>query len=276
MSQSSVAGVWEFFDAVPMWHLFFVFGVCSGALTFIVLIRRVGILGLPGFDRILLYLAIVYFCGLLGARVVSLVQWLRHPTDMEDGWTLVGPMTFYGGVMGGGIAAVWGLFSLRVRLRDVWFPFASSVCIGMAFGRVGCFLNADDYGAPIPDAAHGFWGYFAWASAGPGSVLRYPVQLTEAVFALIIWCLGLGGFLVWSHSPRNLFLLGSATFADLLLLRFFLEFYRGDPRGDFFGMPLSLSQGIALVLMCLLVWFSWKVLRVDPSGHEWREHAAQD
>lgn len=107
------------------------------------------------FDGELIYsLAVwVFVSGILGARVFYVIQkWEQFGGD--SAWELLagivnvtqGGIVIYGGLIGG--AAGFLVFVLRNRLS--WLAvgdlIAPSVLLGMAIGRIGCFLNGCCYG----------------------------------------------------------------------------------------------------------------------------------
>lgn len=155
-----------------------------------------------------------------------------------------GGLVFYGGLLGG-ILGGW-LGSLLVKrplltLEPIIVPFLP---LGHAIGRIGCLLAGCCYGMP-------YEGFGAIHYPYPvGTVLPgqgyFPTQPIEAIGDVVI-CL----FLLYrERSPRRS---GSQLLAYLTtyaLLRFFLEFFRGDGiRGGFAG--LSTSQWISLTLLAV-------------------------
>ncbi len=181
-------------------------------------------------------LLFVMFCfGILGARLLYAAQ---HPEEftaqpLRIFFLQEGGLVWYGGFIGGaGAGILYARFRKWPALRFADL-FAPAVPLAHAFGRVGCFLNGCCYGA----ATDGPCGILFPGHAEP----RLPVQLFEA-----------GGLLVLSAtllfiSPK-LKKEGSLLFLYLLsygLLRFFLEFWRGDqtPIGLF-----SLAQWMSLAL----------------------------
>ncbi len=151
---------------------------------------------------------------------------------------LGGGLVFYGGLLGAGLfAALYVLLWRRfpARLLPCLLP---GLAFGHALGRVGCFLAGCCYGTALKG---GF---------------RHPVQLYEGL-ALV----GLGFFLLakvrrgnWACPNLLAFYLASYS-----LLRFILEFFRGDRARGLWTLGLfevSTSQGIALALVCGVVLYS--------------------
>jgi len=110
-------------------------------------------------DNITLLVAIT---GLAGARIFS---WLfEFPPGFSLWQALLEPsggLVFYGGVIGGLVSAIaYGLLA-RVSLRTLLDVLAAPLAVGLAFGRIGCFMAGCCWGdvcvdqkqlATLPDA----------------------------------------------------------------------------------------------------------------------------
>jgi phosphatidylglycerol:prolipoprotein diacylglycerol transferase len=236
---------------IPAWHFFYAVGAI-GAYVMLVWLGRKFEPEIP--ESILARLFIVcYLAGYAGARYLSIL--VEEPDVRGLGPTLAamfrfGPMTFYGGAIG---AFVGGLVYVRrrglsvARLMDLAIPAGLTALV---LGRIGCFLNGDDYGLPIGPSHDGApW----WAVTFPNlkdDIARYPVQLWEA---LTVALLVVG--LIWGFKrARTAFRPGIVGFLGIVIyanLRFGLEFFRGDLRGFVLGDWLSTSQFISIVVLAI-------------------------
>ena len=192
---------------------------------------------------------VLYLSGWVGARALSIViEQFEVSTPMQWVQALFsfGPMTFYGGALAcgltGTLAVIW-----KKQSTGIWLDhLIPAGILALAVGRLGCFLNGDDYGRPVDSG----WQWLGFGVPGLDSepVLRYPAPLLEAFGAFVLcglftWKLCLRPTPKWKNGFSGwLAILCSA------LLRFAVEYVRGDPRGRFFQTSLSTSQGIALVL----------------------------
>lgn len=204
---------------------------------------------------------VCYILGYLGARALSIL--VEEPgVSLIEGLLRFGPMTFYGGA----IAAFVG-GALFVRARRL--PFAGIVDIAipagllaLAIGRVGCFLNGDDYGKAVPLAG----GEAPWWSVTfpvlEDGVARYPVQLMEAAVVVLLASSLVWGFrrLTQAFRPGIVGFLGVVGYANL---RFGLEFWRDDFRGSPLGNWMSTSQFISTLILvaCALTVPYWVMRR---------------
>jgi phosphatidylglycerol:prolipoprotein diacylglycerol transferase len=117
--------------------------------------------------------------GLFGSRVLGL---LEHAPNLTLTWNAVlrsGGKTIVGGLLGGWIAVelIKRLRGIRSRTGDL---FVVPLCVGIAIGRIGCFLAglADDtYGTPTS---------LPWAVDFGDGVPRHPTQLYEIVFLIAL------------------------------------------------------------------------------------------
>ena len=170
-------------------------------------------------DRRWLILAACAIGALFGSRLLGL---LEQAPRIGFHWQALmmptGGKTIVGGLLGGWLAVevVKPLLGIRTRTGDL---FAIPLCVGIAVGRIGCFLAglADDtYGTPttLP------WG----VDFGDG-IPRHPTQLYEIVFlvalATALWFLGKR-----PHPTGQLFRIFICSY---LLWRLLIDFLKPQP-----------------------------------------------
>jgi phosphatidylglycerol:prolipoprotein diacylglycerol transferase len=156
---------------------------------------------------------------------------------------------FYGGLLG---AVAVGYFLMK-RFQLPWWKTADAcapgIALGNVLGRLGCFSAGCCWGKPTTEP----WGVrfteLAHEITGvPAGVPLHPTQLYESMSMLIV-CL----FLVWLHRHRRFSGQVILTYGLLYsAIRFVIEFFRDDPRGDILRLTsitgLSTSQMIGIVL----------------------------
>lgn len=156
---------------------------------------------------------------------------------------------FYGGLIG---AVITGYFLMR-HYKLPWWKTADAcapgIALGNVFGRLGCFSAGCCWGKPTTEP----WGVRFTALAHeitgvPTGAPLHPTQLYESFSMLLVFF-----FLLWLHRHRRFS--GQVILAYALLyaaIRFVIEFFRDDPRGDILGLTtltgLSTSQLIGLVV----------------------------
>jgi phosphatidylglycerol:prolipoprotein diacylglycerol transferase len=110
-------------------------------------------------DRVRDLVLWVFLGGILGARVFYLYQYrheIQNPIlEFFQFWN--GGIVFYGSALGGALTALIARRYLLDRFRvSVWQLadiMAPSIAVGLAIGRIGCFLNGCCYGHPAaPDS----------------------------------------------------------------------------------------------------------------------------
>ena len=148
----------------------------------------------------------------------------------------VGGKTIVGGLIGGyvGVVITKRIFKFSRSTGDL---FAPGLALGVAIGRIGCFLNGCCYGTPT---------MLPWAVAFKG-VLRHPTQIYESIFGLALF------FVLWRVRDKvtregdlfKIFLLAYVSF------RFFIEFLRADVVAGAFH--LSLAQIICGTVFLILI-----------------------
>ena len=203
--------------------------------------------------------------ALVGAKLLLVIvdydQFSLNPADLLSVARSGG--VFYGGLISAVVVAFWYIARHGMPFWTTCDVFAPGIALGHVTGRLGCFAAGCCYGKPTTVAwAVTFTNPLAAANVGtPLGVPLHPTQLYEAGAELLILVLLLG------FERRGRLFAGRTFWAYMLLYaisRFVIEFFRGDPRGEIFG--ISTSQFISLVLaplsLAMLVWLS----RVTPTA----------
>ncbi len=91
----------------------------------------------------------------------------------------LGGKTIVGGLLGGWLAVELAKLLLRIRTRTGDL-YAIPLCIGIAVGRIGCFL------AGLADDTYGNPTSLPWAVDFGDGIPRHPTQLYEIAFLLAL------------------------------------------------------------------------------------------
>jgi phosphatidylglycerol:prolipoprotein diacylglycerol transferase len=191
-------------------------------------------------------------CSLIGSKILMLFtepEYRDHPLQLLSLDFLRSGGVFYGGLIG----AIVSGYLLMLRYKLPWWKTADAcapgIAIGNFFGRQGCFAAGCCWGKPttlpwgvkFTELGHEITGV-------PIDVRLHPTQLYESFAMLLVFF-----FLFWLHKHRRFN--GQVILLYALLysaIRFVIEFWRDDPRGDLFGLTtmtgLSTSQLISLVV----------------------------
>lgn len=197
--------------------------------------------------------------GLWGSQLLGLIVhgWQGGPFAWLRVWE--GGKSYYGGLLGGALAGAAFLRFRRLSLLSYADAVVPAVALGYAIGRLGCFLNGDDYGTlshlpwavryAVGTEAHAAHAARGWI--GPGEIWSLPIHPVQLYASL----LGLGLFLLLATwRPQRL----GNRFCRFMVLygaaRFAMEWLRGDFRAVL--GPLSLPQVFSL-LFVIAGWGIW-------------------
>jgi phosphatidylglycerol---prolipoprotein diacylglyceryl transferase len=233
--------------------------------------RRVGI----DADTILAAATEVFIWGLIGARLFYVIEY--HEQFFVAGKHLRQTLVDILNIANGGLVvfgslptaavAIWRFARRRglpvLKLADCAAP---GMLVGLAIGRIGCFLNGCCYGGPceLPWAVSFPAGTEVAAryplAPGAESVPVHPAQLYAAIDAAILAALAVA----WTPFARR----DGEVFALVLTLhpisRMLLEAIRVD-EPPALGTPLSISQLLSLILLALAAGLWWWIER-QPTG----------
>jgi len=180
--------------------------------------------------------------GILGGRIAYVLAdigyFLREPAAIIR--IDQGGLIYYGGF----VAAIFAGFVFarlhRIAFVDLADYAITSVPLGHAFGRIGCFLNG---------CCGGKEANVAWSVFQNGAY-RHPVQLYEVFVNLVIYVMLLRVY-CRHRRPGEVLALYCIAYGTA---RFFLEFLRADER--LVSPFLSLGQIISLALVAagLVMW----------------------
>lgn len=178
--------------------------------------------------------------GALGSR---LLYWLEDPAQtlarLDDPAFLLGGKTVVGGLIGGliGVELTKKILGVSGRTGDL---FALPLAVGIAIGRIGCFL------AGLPDRTFGTETSLPWGVDFGDGVHRHPTQLYEALFLA-----GLAGVLASAarrpHAEGSLFRVFMMAYLGFRVL---VDAIKPDPR---LALGLSAIQWAALLTLTYYV-----------------------
>lgn len=206
--------------------------------------------------------------GVVGSRIAYViehwsVEFAAHPERIVR--VDQGGLMFYGGLIFA--LVVFFVWCLRTKEHPLALAnlLATVVPLGHAFGRLGCFFYGCCYGRDS-DA----WcavtfpiGSPSWYEHGRQLVSVLPTQLFEAAALLALFAVLYAIYRRGRRYTAGAYLVGYAV------IRFGMEFLRGDPRAAV--GPLSISQTISIGLAALgaaLLLADWSRRSRSVSHHE--------
>lgn len=172
--------------------------------------------------------------GVIGAKIPILILEYKYIlTNFPNILPIIfSGKTITGGLVGGFISVLIVKKFLKIKVKRGNL-FAPAIAIGVAVGRIGCFLRGDAYGTPtsLP------WG----VNFGDG-IMRHPTQIYESLFMF--------GMFFYFQYAKNKNPAPGVLFENLMIyyftFRFFIEFIRVE-KIVFLG--LTLFQLISLVVV---------------------------
>ena len=189
---------------------------------------------------------------------------LDDPMQILRVWE--GGMAFHGGFVGVVVAGILFCRRAGVSMLSTGDMLAMVTPMGLIFGRVANFINAELWGraTDVPWAV----GFPGEAALCAGQVCgRHPSQLYEAVLegvllgALVLWAVWRGGWLARPGRVMGLFVAGYGV------ARFVVEFFRqpdaqfvslGNPLGlawQIGGWGLTQGQALSVPMVAVGLWF---------------------
>lgn len=244
-------------------------------------VRRAAQVGIPA-DTVWDASMWMFFSGIAGSRIFYCIQYadqvffdiVNGQRVPKQGLDLLlaavnlpdGGLVLYGGVIAGIIAYI---VFCRIRkisaahLGDVMIP---SLFIGLAFGRMGCFLNGCCYGdrcdlpwgvmfplGSVPDTALVKKGFVSPDQAL--TLYLHPSQIYATINAFVLAGLT-AAYFRYRHREGSVIAVGMLGYP---VARFVEEYLRGDELGQF-NTSLTISQwvsvGLFLAGVAYTIWIS--------------------
>lgn len=194
--------------------------------------------------------------AIVGARILHVISYWREDYAGKPVWEIFmvhhGGLVFFGGLVGSSLACIFYTRAKGLPLWKLADALAPSVALGHAFGRIGCLMNGCCYGVAtsLPIAVR----YPApHLTEGQGV---HPTQIYESLLNLALY-----GFLAWKYRRKSfdgqVFVFYLVAYA---VIRFNVEFLRGDYLGPRLGGWATPGQVGSLLVLVLGVWL-WIALK---------------
>lgn len=186
--------------------------------------------------------------AIIGARLLYVLlkfsEYKENPTSVL--YITQGGLSVHGGVLGGMIAAWIYIAYRKLKYWHIADMVAPQLALGLAIGRIGCFLNGCCYGVPtsnpqawyaviFPDNPH---------TGLTGGVPRHPAQLYESALSFLIF-LYLRSFYKNRKFEGHVFLMWVGLYS---VARFIQEFYRFNESSEVIFGFITVAQLASVVL----------------------------
>jgi phosphatidylglycerol:prolipoprotein diacylglycerol transferase len=183
-----------------------------------------------------------------------------------------GGMSFHGGLIGAIIAVLYTAYSRKLSVLRLGDVACAAAPIGLLFGRLANFINAELYGRETT-VAWGMrfptydWGAREWGSA-ENAPLVHPSQLYEAglegllLFAILAVAIWRFKALARPGLVSGIFLVGYA------IARTFVENFREPDNFTQGIMPEWFTMGMLLSIPMIIggAWLIWRATKGSGSG----------
>ena len=233
---------------VRAWGIMVVLGIIVGTLLISRLARKTGFIKE---EQVLDFVIYAVVAAIIGARIwevaFSWQAYVNNPLDALKFWN--GGLSIQGGILGGLLFAIWFVKKHRIDFWEFADLLAPGLILGQGIGRIGCFLNGDAFGIPTKSIFGVSYQTGTPAFAAYGSTPLFPAELFEAGGDMAILVILL--FMIKKKPTRGIVIL--TYFILYSLLRFVLEFWRGDSLHTLFN--LKVAQSLSLVTIAVAVVF---------------------
>jgi len=240
----------------------------------------------------------MFIAGILGARLFYIIQYWQHfflfqPNGQLDLVATVkamfnfteGGLVVYGSVLAGVPVGVWYCLRRGLPVLAVGDIIAPSMVVGLALGRIGCFLNGCCFGGACPDASYGLtfpagsppylqqeesgWRTGIWLADKDGQIVVAYIAPNSAAAASELkvgdTIAGVNGAKVPSLAEARERLAAASTSleietADGRIVRFL------NPQPPARSVPIHATQLYAAIdaaLLALVLWFFYPYRRHD-------------
>lgn len=229
---------------LPTYGVLVALAFLIGLLVTIRLARRSG-MNADLITNLAIYCALAGLAG--GKLFMILFDWsffAEHPREIFTLSTLQAAGVFQGGLLLALLTAVLYIRHHKLPFLATADAFAPGVALGHAIGRLGCFAAGCCWGIECtrpwaitftnPDA-HRLVGV-------PIGIPVHPTQLYEMVTEAVVFAF----LYLWYGRPHKPGVILALYLVLSSVARFVIEFYRFHEQGYLYGVPLSLTQWIAI------------------------------
>lgn len=231
---------------VPIYSLIAVIGVIISIGIIYFLCRKTK----NDFQDTVTFYILSFAGGLVGSKIMFLVVSRRDIMNDMDAILkdfsfffnkyIFGGLVFYGALIGAIITALIYCRVEKVKFTEIALPVVTVIPFVHGVARIGCHIVGCCYGVPT-DLPIGI--VYENSIAAPAGVALMPVQLMESGCNFIIFIV-----LLLLFRKRDTFLSLGVYMCAYAVIRFLLEFLRGDDARGFVGV-LSTSQLISILIL---------------------------
>jgi phosphatidylglycerol---prolipoprotein diacylglyceryl transferase len=239
---------------IPSYTFFILLGISIGALVYFHEAKKAG-----QANEFSFLIAIGAFVGsTIGSKLLEFFLNIDRVETADDIISLLfSGRTVIGGIIGGTLG-VWFTKKVAGIQGKKGNMFAPAVAIGIAIGRIGCFLNGCCYGKPSD---------LPWAVNFGDGINRHPTQIYESVFMVIMFFVVKFGLSRQKAIPGYLF---KVLMIAYFIYRFLVEFIRVERVA---ALGLTYFQIISLFVLIYLIFSEKGLILKQITGYGTRRKA---
>ncbi len=233
---------------IQVWGLFVALGILLGTVTAAWFAKR------RGMDKETVWDSALWLVvgGVLGARLFHVFvynpgYYVWHPLEIPAVWE--GGMSMMGGLLGAALVGAWFIKRRKLEWRQSLTVWSFGLPVGIAIGRIGCFLIHDHPGTLTS---------FVLGVKYPEGVVRHDLGLYESIYGFFLAAIFL--FLEWKRPGKTPYT--AVLFLTYGLFRLGADFLRvsGTIHADVRYAGLTPSQYIAVLMVMFGTWLFYKKL----------------
>jgi phosphatidylglycerol---prolipoprotein diacylglyceryl transferase len=216
--------------AIPSYGFFVLLGLLAGLLVIYYQTKRQRTFN----GKTFYIVSAALIGGIIGAKIPV---WVANAdaivSSLPNCYFLLSGRSLVGGIIGGTLA-VW-LVKRKMQIKSrLGNALAPGIALGLAIGRIGCFLRGCCFGEATS---------FPWGVNFGDGISRHPTQLYESAYLLVV-------FIILLYAGRVIKTPGRVFDLFIMLyfiFRFGVEFIRVDPP-VFIGLTIVQFISLGIVL----------------------------
>lgn len=236
---------------IRFYGIFFSLGILSGCITAYFLLKKTAAAGRAIFSTSASPLPSPASSAGGSGTSSSLTGIIIMTTCWRSPYVWQGGMAIQGGLIFACTAAYIYLRKNKIPVLPFADTVAPAVILGQAVGRIANFMNGDAFGHPTGEAFGLLYPHTTLAYRTYGAQPLWPAEVWECqgdilIFVLLLW------YSCFRHAKGTVFCLYVMLYS---LLRFFLEYLRGDYGTLLLGLKSAQLTSLAaftIAALCFL------------------------
>lgn len=231
---------------IPMYGVCMALGILISSYIAFIRIKRVN----GDCNSLIIIVSCAVGCGLIGSKLLYIVvsygvgNVMAKIQDGDFRFLWEGGLVFYGGLIGGIIGTLFGVWLTSEDLAVYCDAIVPCIALGHALGRLGCFFAGCCYGIS-------YTGFYSMIFVKMGiNLSTFPIQLVEMMVNIGIFIY----LILYTRKEHTSYHVLYRYLILYAVFRFVLEFMRGDQiRGISKGLSTSQWISIGMLIISILL-----------------------